>query len=500
MRLQFLGTGAADWPDRPSDGERVFRHHASLLVNHSILIDPGPEICSYAGTLPGIDLRQIEAVFVTHTHPDHWNLNTMCQLLQLSEQKIRLYFHSGAGKNLRLYEEKTKNSVLSKELMDKLILCPMRRGQKVRVGNTIWQNLEANHYIGRGERGSHYLITEGEETWFYGCDGGWFTTRTWDEMKKHRFDGVIFDGTVGENSSDFRLAGHNTLEMNRILAKAMKSQGMLKTEAKLYLSHFGMTTYETGPEHIREKVESAGFRMAEDGMVAETVPVITDNPLTAKPQEDSLLSRYKTMGGIGDSLSSGEIVSLNPDGSRKYTDYYEHSWGQYLAGKTGIHFTNYSVGGLTTKTWYEAYANTDEFLSCPQEIYTIGLGCNDANAIENGTMRIGTLADLKNDTDSFVGWYGRIIRLIQKVQPEALIIVITDPMATPLGMILNDYIRKISGEFANVFVMDLERYAAELYDETMLTREGLWYLGHMTAKGYEYAADIMRLYFERIQS
>lgn len=496
MKLQFLGTGAADWPDKPVNKAGMFRHHASLLVNERILIDPGPEVCNYARTLPEVDLEQVEAIFVTHTHEDHWNTDTVNQLLQITKQKVHVYFYAKAGGNLHLDEKSTHGNGLSQDVRDKLVLCPVRRGQKVCIENTVWQNLEANHYIGGGETGSHYLITDGEETWFYGCDGGWFTTRTWDVLRKHRFDGIILDGTVGENSSDFRLAGHNTLEMNRILAKAMKQQGMLKPEAKLYLSHFGMTTYENGPEDIRERVESVGFRMAVDGMTAERILPKQNSPFDGGKTDGSQICRFKTVGGIGDSLASGGIVSLNPDGSRRYTDYYEHSWGQYMARDTGITFTNYSVGGLTTKTWYEAYGKSDVFLKCPQDLYLIGLGCNDANAIESGTMHVGTMDDLQKDADSFVGWYGRIIRLIRQIQPDAPIIVITDPMPTPLGMILNDYIRKMSEVFSGVLVMDLERYASDLYDEEKLTREGLWHLGHMTAGGYQYAAGIMMTYMD----
>ena len=69
-------------------------------------------------------------------------------------------------------------------------------------------------------------------------------------------------------------------------------------------------------------------------------------------------------------------------------------------------------------------------------------------------------------------------------------------MPTPLGMILNDYIRKMSEVFSGVLVMDLERYASDLYDEEKLTREGLWHLGHMTARGYQYAAGIMMTYMD----
>ena len=41
MKLQFLGTGAADWsPKKPEKGEH--RWLSSALINDDLLIDPGP--------------------------------------------------------------------------------------------------------------------------------------------------------------------------------------------------------------------------------------------------------------------------------------------------------------------------------------------------------------------------------------------------------------------------------------------------------------------------
>ncbi|MCR5556458.1 MAG: hypothetical protein K6F75_02725 [Butyrivibrio sp.] len=55
--------------------------------------------------------------------------------------------------------------------------------------------------------------------------------------------------------------------MNILLKRAMEQQGMLKIGARLYLSHFGMTTYNEKPDSIGDVVRNAGFLEAVDGLI-----------------------------------------------------------------------------------------------------------------------------------------------------------------------------------------------------------------------------------------
>ncbi len=74
------------------------------------------------------------------------------------------------------------------------------------------------------------------------------------------------DGTIGENSRDYRIAGHNSLAMNKLLRGAMEQQKMLKEGTQLYLPHFGMKTYGDEPQNAGRQVEKIGFIEARDGM------------------------------------------------------------------------------------------------------------------------------------------------------------------------------------------------------------------------------------------
>ena len=47
MKLEFLGTGAADYRlDKRVEGE-LFRRWSCMLINDDLLIDPGPHVADY---------------------------------------------------------------------------------------------------------------------------------------------------------------------------------------------------------------------------------------------------------------------------------------------------------------------------------------------------------------------------------------------------------------------------------------------------------------------
>ena len=79
MRVRMLGTGSADgWPNawcgcascRAAAEARVVRGSTSALVDDRLLLEIGPDT-PRAAVRAGADLTGVEAVLVTHAHPDH---------------------------------------------------------------------------------------------------------------------------------------------------------------------------------------------------------------------------------------------------------------------------------------------------------------------------------------------------------------------------------------------------------------------------------------------
>ena len=197
---------------------------------------------------------------------------------------------------------------------------------------------------------------------------------------------------------------------------------------------------------------------------------------------------FLNVGCIGDSLASGESVSS----SGHHTDFYQHSWGQYLSRATGNKYYNWSKGGLTARQWLDSSYATECFDAEHKcECYIIGLGQNDYNQ----SVSIGSSADIGSsyldNPDTFYGNYGGIISRIIKMQPKAKIFVLTDPLESTESSGYNDAIRYMPTKFPNnVFLIDLYKdisneYSAIVDDSTQ------WKSGHGNALSYRKFAYLL---------
>ena len=138
----------------------------------------------------------------------------------------------------------------------------------------------------------------------------------------------------------------------------------------------------------------------------------------------SSIAQFIKLGVVGDSYASGEIV-LPPD--YNFIDYYNLSWGQCIARRNGITCTNYSKGGLSTRSWLTSEkGKTLLDSSNADNLYLLALGINDANNL--GLDYLGSVNDIKTDytknADTFYGNYGKIISIIMAKSSTAKIVML----------------------------------------------------------------------------
>lgn len=136
------------------------------------------------------------------------------------------------------------------------------------------------------------------------------------------------------------------------------------------------------------------------------------------------IAQFTKIGVVGDSYASGEIV-LPPD--YNFIDYYNLSWGQCIARRNGITCTNYSSGGLSTRSWLTAEKGKTLLDSSePDNLYLLALGINDA--VKLGIDYLGSINDIKIDytqnADTFYGNYGKIISIIMAKSSTAKIVML----------------------------------------------------------------------------
>ncbi len=247
--LFFLGTGAADWDI--NDKNEGFRRFSACMLNKELLFDCGPHLYDFEESFEYKDLyKDIKSLLITHGHSDHFSEETVAGLAE--SKKITV-----------LCDEKTKE-ILCKYNTE---FVSAKLYEKTTIGGYEITPLLANHdvVINETERACHYIVkTKDDKELFYGLDGAWFLRSSWEEMKKHKFDVMVLDCTVGD-FHDWRLFEHNTIQMLRAMVKEIKDVGMIKQDGKIIASHLAKTLH-TSFDETKEILQEMGVILAYDNM------------------------------------------------------------------------------------------------------------------------------------------------------------------------------------------------------------------------------------------
>lgn len=176
--------------------------------------------------------------------------------------------------------------------------------------------------------------------------------------------------------------------------------------------------------------------------------------LIEKPYCD--LSIFRKFGVVGDSYASGELYY-----DEAYHDKYFNSWGQVMARKHGTICTNYSSGGLHTRSWLTAQKGLPLLLENePEDAYYLALGINDYYAL--GESYLGSIADIADYSsytdygDTFYGNYGRIIEQIQNHAPNSKLVMFTCASTEELPQKFNNAIVEIANHYELPYVVQAD--------------------------------------------
>lgn len=245
--LLFLGTGAADWSQPEKDG--FFRRNAAALVNGTLLLDCGPSILEIIETQPEA-LSAVTDVLITHDHDDHLNVPTLLQLS--ARRRIRVACDGFARAMIGAHP--------AIEFVPVVPFVPFF------MGGYAVTPVAANHdTVKAGVRQAcHYIIrTPDGKTVFYGLDGAWFLQPSWEEMRRHTFDVMVLDCTVGDRD-DWRLFEHNTIPMLRMMVREIEAQKLLAPGGTIVASHLARTLHAP-PDETARLLNAFHVRMALDG-------------------------------------------------------------------------------------------------------------------------------------------------------------------------------------------------------------------------------------------
>ena len=222
MKILFLGTGAADFPEDKS-GVEGFRRTSSALIDDTILIDPGPWVLDAIEEYK-VDATKIKYILNTHLHSDHYCQETVDFLISQGAKFI--------------------------ETRDKDVF---------RLDNYEIEAYKGNHTI----EVCHFIIKSGETCMFYGLDGAWLQYEEICAIWKSKPDLAVFDATVGFVEKDWRVFEHNNLNM------VIEMKKSIDTDIKRYvISHMAYTLH-TDHKTLAKEMEKHGIITAYDGMEIE---------------------------------------------------------------------------------------------------------------------------------------------------------------------------------------------------------------------------------------
>ncbi len=222
-----------------------------------------------------------------------------------------------------------------------------------------------------------------------------------------------------------------------------------------------------------------------------------EKPLEHLVSDGGFTKIFRTIGCIGDSLSSGEFESCDKDGKKGYHDMYEYSWGQFIARTCGSTVYNFSRGGLTGE-WFMGGAPQWGWYDYAKraQAYIFALGVND---LYGKKFPVGTPDDHVEDK-TFAGWYIEIIRRYKEIQPQAKFFLMTmvhtgDKDTDAVADAHAELLYKIAEKFDNTYIIDLCKYGP-VYDDFFKSK---FYLhGHLNPMGYELTARMVMSYIDYI--
>lgn len=231
-----------------------------------------------------------------------------------------------------------------------------------------------------------------------------------------------------------------------------------------------------------------------------------EKPLDNIKHDGGFFGIFRTVACVGDSLSSGEMESLDAEGKKGYHDYFEYSWGQYMARAAGCKVYNFSRGGMKANEYMNGFGESIDAWNptYAAQAYIIALGVNDLFGAKQplGTADDICMEDYTKNADTFAGWYGRVIQRYKAIAPKARFFLMTMPRnddTSAENNALRDghaaLLHDIASRFDFTYVLDLRKYGP-VYDEKFRKNFNLG--GHLNPAGYMLTAWMTMSYIDYI--
>ena len=230
MRLRLLGTGASDgWPNPwcgcPSclaaAAEGVVRGQTSALLDDRLLLDIGPE-APRAAVRQGVSLAGLDAVLVTHAHPDHHGPTAWMWRGWVRDRRA-----------LTLVAPAAVLEAARERLDDTVTMVEARAGDTVDVAGYEVRVLPAEHRC-PGEAVLYDVTAPDGVRVLWGTDTGPLPPEALALARDRAYDAVLLELTSGHLDS-----GHLDLTTWPEQVAALRSAGAVTDRTRLLAIHLG---------------------------------------------------------------------------------------------------------------------------------------------------------------------------------------------------------------------------------------------------------------------
>ena len=250
MKLQFIGTGAADF-DWSKYGEPGIKGSTSTLLDDHILIDCGTTV-SKALKRFNIQSTDITAIVITHNHSDHFNIDVLKEMT--------------LSKEVCLYG--------SKEVCEKANgICKtveVSYGKTFTIGKYTFTAIPSNHSVDNFlEQTFLYIIEDDQKKLLYALDTVNITANALNYIDTRCFDAIIWDATCSDDSFSWMNFYHSNVVSFRKIRHDLTAIKRLNENSIVIFNHRARQFWPATKE------ETLAIAKAENALAPEDGDIIT---------------------------------------------------------------------------------------------------------------------------------------------------------------------------------------------------------------------------------
>ena len=257
MEVQFLGTAAAeqfpsiycrcDFCTRVRQkGGKDQRTRASLRIGTRYQIDFGPD-ANWQMHRCGIDLFDLEHLFITHTHSDHFQFEEIVSkshAVKTNGKPLQIYMSVPAKEHLEsilfTFDAQVEDEEDLEAFKKRFPVHGLEYFNSYDVGELRVETIKGSHKAeGKDQFSLNYLIRlpDGRRV-LYAVDTGYYLEESWAFLQGKRADILIMDCTFTARKSEPRAFGHHTFLSYLESLQRMKEIGFITTQSRIFTTHF----------------------------------------------------------------------------------------------------------------------------------------------------------------------------------------------------------------------------------------------------------------------